>query len=129
VLDALARAQIVLSEQAHFREMPNGHAPNRCPELRDLVAREPVDDARPFAPGTNEPRMCEHLQVLRGVRDRLGDLARDLVDRALALGEQVDDLRPTAAAERLSHRRQSVEESRLRFAASHADQLIKRSLE
>jgi hypothetical protein len=43
------------------------------------------------------------MQVLRGVRGALRDFVRDLVDRALALREQIDDLRPAAAAERLRH--------------------------
>jgi hypothetical protein len=57
--------------------------------------------------------------VLRGVGDALRDLARELFDRTLALREDVDDLRPAAAAERLRHRRERVEQRRLRRSMRH----------
>src|SRR6187549_509772 len=66
------------------------------------------------------------MQVLRRVRDALRDLVRDLVNRALALREQIYDLGPPAAAERLCHRRQRVEQCHLRCATCH---ILKLSLE
>src|SRR6266545_6022826 len=38
-----------------------------------------------------------------GVRHRLVDLRRDLLDRALTLSQQVDDLGPPPAGQRLCH--------------------------
>ena len=43
----------------------------------------------------------------------------DLVDRPLPLRQHVDDLRPPAAAERLGHRCQRVEQRRLRPTIRH----------
>src|SRR6266496_6693200 len=86
----------------------------------------PVEDPRPLPARANETRPSENVQVLGGVRDALRDLVRDLLDRALALREQIDDLRPAAAAERLRHRRERVEQRHLRCATCH---ILKLSLE
>src|SRR5437764_9293592 len=64
--------------------------------------------------------------MLRGVRDALVDLARDLLDRALPLREQIDDLRPPSASQRLRNRRQRVEQGRFRRTTRH---ILKVSLE
>jgi hypothetical protein len=48
-----------------------------------------------------EARSREEAQVVRGVGDALADLAGDVLDRALALGEDVDDLGPVSIAHRL----------------------------
>jgi hypothetical protein len=63
------------------------------------------------------------MQVLRGIRGALRDLVRDLLDRALALREQIDDLCPAAAAERLGHGRERVEQGHLRCATCHIRKL------
>ena len=39
----------------------------------------------------DEPGAREDLEVMRGVGDALADLLRKLLDRALSLGEHVDD--------------------------------------
>jgi hypothetical protein len=62
----------------------------------------------------------QDLQVLARVRDRLPDLAGEVVHAALTLGEHVDQLGPAAAAQRLAHRRQRVVERVLRLPAAHA---------
>src|SRR5262249_30635475 len=58
-------------------------------------------------------------QVLGGIRIGLRDLVGDLLDRTLALREDVDDLHAPAAAERLRHRRKRVEERPLRWTTRH----------
>jgi hypothetical protein len=56
---------------------------------------------------------------VRGVRRRLTDLSRDLVDRAVALGEEVDDLGPASARQRLGDLGEALEQRVLRGAVSH----------
>src|SRR5207247_1778800 len=89
---------------------------DRRPEIAHPLARQPIEDPRPLPARANETRPSENMQVLRRVRDALRDLGRDLLDRALALREQIDDLRPAAAAERLRHGRERVEPGYLRCA-------------
>jgi hypothetical protein len=66
------------------------------------------------------------MQVLRRVCDALRDFVRDLLDRSLALSEQIDDLRPAAAAHRLRHRCERIEQGHFRCAICH---ILKLSLE
>ena len=56
---------------------------------------------------------------MRGVGDGLIDLARELVDRAFALREHVDDLGPPAAPERLGDLGERIEENVLGFTIAH----------
>jgi hypothetical protein len=57
--------------------------------------------------------------MMRGVRKRLPDLGRDLVDRPLALGQHVDDLGPAAISERLGHRSERVEQRVFSVSLAH----------
>ena len=59
-----------------------------------------------------------------GVGDALVELARDLLDRALALGEQVDDLGPPPGGERLGDLGEPLEEGVLRGSVTHAGQSV-----
>ena len=56
---------------------------------------------------------------MRGVGDALIDLVRELVDGAFALREHVDDLRPSAARERLGDLGEGVEEAVLGCTVAH----------
>ena len=64
--------------------------------------------------------------MLRGVCDALGDLARELVHRALSLREHIHDLCAPAVTECLRYRRQGVEQRRLCRSIHH---ICKLSLE
>jgi hypothetical protein len=66
-----------------------------------------------------ETRMRQQTQMLRRVRDTLRNLGCDLLDGALALGQQIDYLRPPAAAERLRHRRERIEKRHLCLRVRH----------
>jgi len=57
--------------------------------------------------------------VVRGVRKRLADLARDLIHRPLALGEHVHDLGAPSVAERLGDGGERVEERVLGLTITH----------
>src|SRR5581483_10755320 len=118
-LHPVALAQVLIGEHRHLGHVADGDVTHRRPELGDAVAREPVIDPRALAPRAHQARPRKHLQMLRRVRIALADLTGDLLHRALALREQVDDLSPPPAPERLRHRRLRVEEGRLRRSACH----------
>ena len=63
---------------------------------------------------------------MRRVGDALADLLAELLDRALSLGEHVDDLGAAPVPERLRDGGERVEESRLRSLSLH---ILKLSLE
>ena len=54
-------------------------------------------DAGAVAAGGHQTGPRQRPQVVGGVGDALVDLAGDLLDRSLALGEQIDDLGPPSA--------------------------------
>ena len=82
-------------------------------QLADPIAREPVVDPRALPTRAHQAGAQEQLQVVGGVGEALLDLGRDLLDRALPLGEHVDDLGPPPAAKRLGYRRERIEEGGL----------------
>ena len=126
MLDPVPLTQVLVRQLVHLCDVSDGDIADRRPEIAHPLARQPIEDPRPLPARANETRTSEHAQVLRRVRDALRDLVRDLLDRALALREQIDDLRPAAAAERLRHRRERVEQGHLRCATRH---IFKLSLE
>jgi hypothetical protein len=97
-------------EHVHFGEVMLGDLAHRRPKVDNPLAREPVEDPGPLATGSDEAYSPELLQVMRGIGDALLDLARQLVDRALALREHVDDLGAAAVTNRLGNRGECVEE-------------------
>jgi hypothetical protein len=67
------------------------------------------------------PGGVQRLQVLGGVRDRLVACARELLDSPRCLGEQVHELEPHGAGERLAHRRDRLEQGVLGMSLCHLD--------
>ncbi len=61
----------------------------------------------------------QRVEVVRGVGDTLIDLVREVVDGSFALREHVDDLRPSAASERLGDLGEGVKEAVLGCAVAH----------
>ena len=55
---------------------------------------------QPLLPPDDQARLAELLQVLRGVGDRDPGEGGELVDAALALGEELEELEPGRAGER-----------------------------
>ncbi len=90
--------------------MGAGNHPHAGPQLSHLVAGEAVVDAVPRATLGDQPGMGQRPEVGRGVGDALADLARHLLDRAFPLVEEVHDLGPAAARERLAHLGKGIEE-------------------
>jgi hypothetical protein len=62
--------------------------------------------------------------VVRAARRTLSDLHCDLLYRAFALREQVDDLGTPAASERRGNRRERVEQCALGFSIIHTFKLM-----
>ena len=91
--------------------MARGDVAQCRPELGDALARQPVVDVVAVPTGGDEPGAGEHLQVVGRVGGGLADLACQHLDRALALGEHVDQLGSTPVAERLGDVGEPVEES------------------
>ena len=89
------------------------------PQLADPVARQRVVDAGPVAAGGEQARPGQGPEVVGGVGDALVDLAGDLLDRALALGEDIDDLGSPAAGQRLGHLGEAFEQRVLRGPVTH----------
>src|SRR5437660_12506620 len=123
MLDSIPLTQVLVRQLIHLCDVPDRDIADRRPEIAHPLARQPIEDPRPLPARANETRPSEYMQVLRGIRDALRDLVRDLLDRTLTLREQIDDLRPAAAAERLRDRRQRVEQRHLRCAACHMHKL------
>src|SRR5262249_51353873 len=126
LLDSLPLAQVLTGQAADLGNVAHGDVADRRPELADTVARQPVEDTRSLAARAHQARTRQQTQMLRCVRDALRNLSGDLLDRALALRQQVDYLRSSTATERLCHRRERIEERDLRFRSCH---IFKLSLE
>ena len=82
----------------------------RQPQPQRLVARERVAHARALARARHHAGGAQCLQVLRGVRVRLPARARELLDAARRLRQQVEQLEPHRAGERLAHQRDRLEQ-------------------
>ena len=78
-----------------------GDDPDRLRQLEDRGIREPVVDEEALLAALDQAPLAEPLEVLRGVRHRDPGLARQRVDGALTLGEQLEDLQAVRAGERL----------------------------
>src|ERR671931_343880 len=78
----------------------NGHVPHGTPQLRHARIRQAIHDPRPLPSRAHQSGSCEKPEVMRGVLEALADFAGDLVNRALALGQDVDDLGPAPVSER-----------------------------
>ena len=89
------------------------------PQPQDVGAGERVVHARAVALAGYDTGGVQRLQVLRRVRGRLAARARQLIDAARALGEQVDQLEPAWARERLAHAGDRLEKRVLGLARTH----------
>ena len=67
--------------------------------------------------------------MVRRVRDGLTDLAREVLDRPLALREHIDDLGPVAVAQRLRDGREGSEERVLRRPLAHLTPFVETDIQ
>jgi hypothetical protein len=98
--------------------VPGGDITNGSPQLADALACESVVDPSPVSTRVGQATLGKQPQMVRGRRDALASLARDLLYRPLALREQVDDLRPPSAGQRCRYGRERIEEGGLRREVS-----------
>ena len=103
-------AEVAARGALDLRQLRDRGVAQRQPQRQHLVAGERVAHARALARARDDARGVQRLEVLRGVRGRLAARARELVDRARRLGEQVEQLEPPGAGERLAHQRDRLEQ-------------------
>ena len=118
-LDAVAVTQVGRRQLLEAGDMGLGHVAYRGPELGHPVARQRVVDAGPVPAGGQQTRPGQGAEVVGGVGDALVDLAGDLLHRALALGEDIDDLGSPTAGQRLGHLGEALEQRVLGGAVTH----------
>ena len=70
-------------------------------QLCDVPARDRVDDVQAVALSGDELGALESLEVVRGVRYRLTDLAGEHLHRPRRLGQQLQELETSGARQRL----------------------------
>src|SRR5207248_11769594 len=85
-------AEIVAGKDGDLRDVAGGDVAHGAPELGDKIAREPGKDMGPLAPRAPEAGAREQSQVVRRRGDALTDFRRHVLDGALPLGEDIDDL-------------------------------------
>src|SRR5438132_8944622 len=119
LFDAVRRAEVGASELVEVGDVSGGDVAHRSPQLGDALAGEAVEDAGAVAPGGEYAGPCQGPEMVRGIRNALADLIREVVHRPLPLSEHVDDLGAVSVAERLRHRSQPLEERVLRRPVCH----------
>ncbi len=92
--EVVARLEVVVFELRDLGEPGRGDVAECAEECGDVGAGEPVEDPGPRTPGVDDPGATEGLQVRGRGGDPEAGRARDGVDAALALREQVEDLDP-----------------------------------
>ena len=103
-------AEVVVGGALDLRQPRGRGVAQGQPEAQRLLAGERVADARAFALARDHAGRVQRLQVLGGVRRRLAARARQLLDGARRLREQVEQLEPARAGERLAHQRDRLEQ-------------------
>ena len=110
--------EVGVGEDVDVGDMGDGDITQRSPQLGDAFADQSVEDPLAVATGPQQPDRGKTTEMVGGVGHALADLSGDLLDRLLALGEQVDDLGPPTVAQRPGHRREGVEKLVLGLAAT-----------
>jgi hypothetical protein len=101
-----------------------GDVAHSSPELADTITSKPVEDPIALAARAQQSGTGQQPQMLGRVRGALPNLRRDLVDGALPLRENVDNLCPTTTPQRRRDRRERVEQRALRRLITHKFNLI-----
>jgi hypothetical protein len=118
-------AQVGLAGGADVRQPVVGDGAQQGEQRGHVVTGEPVEDLRAFAAGGDEVGLLEGLQVCGGGGQPQFRRLRECIDRALALGEQVEQLQPLAAGQCLAHASELVEQGVLGIpVAAHSSPII-----
>ena len=116
---AVPRAQVRAGQTLDPGHVVGRHVAKRRPQLAHSLGGERVEDTGAVAPRGNQPGAGDGPQVVGGVGDALVDLGGDVVDRALALGQEVDQLGPASAGHGLADLSEAVVESVLGRPVTH----------
>lgn len=81
--------------QARLTQITDG-----LPEAENALVGKAVVNAGTVPPGFDETSLPKHLEVLRGVGDAKRNLASDILDTPLTLGEEIDDFEAVRAGDR-----------------------------
>ncbi len=125
-LDLVALPEVLVGEDGDLGDVSRGDITNGSPQLANTLACESVVDPSPVSTRVGEAALGKQSQMVRGRSHALTRFGRDLLDRPLALREQVDDLGATPARERGGNRRKCIEERSLRI---HCGNIFKLSFE
>ena len=112
-LEAVLLDEIEPDDSLHLRDVGLADAAERREQAHDRVARQAVIDVQPLLPPDDQARLAELLEVLRGVGDRDPGEGGELVDAALALGEELEELQPGRARERRADAGERLEDGAL----------------
>src|SRR5919198_6302982 len=122
-------AEVLARRSVDLGQAGSGRLAQRQPQPQRLVAGQRIAHARPRALACDQAGGVQGLQVLGGVRGRLIAGVRELLHGARRLGQQVEQLQPHRAGERLAHHRDRLEEGGLRSAVPRHGLLFNRSLD
>jgi DNA-binding PucR family transcriptional regulator len=84
--------EVVTAHAIDLRQPAAGQRAQLEHKRADAGIGEPVGDEQASLLGFDQTRAAQDLQVVRGVRHALRDLASDRLDRPWALGEQIENL-------------------------------------
>ena len=119
-LQTIAVTEVGLGESLDPRHVLGRDIAQCRPERLDSSAGQCVVDASAVTTGAQQSCTGHGPEVMRRVRHALADLVGDLVHGTFALGEQVNDLCPPSAGQRLCYFREPVEQRVLGRSVTHA---------
>ena len=101
-LQTLAIAQIELDQTVDLGQPGLAYIAERLPEAKDPFISEAVVGVLPITPHLHELGATQRLQMLGCIRDRHRGLAGEILDIALSLSEQIEQLKPVGTRHRLA---------------------------
>jgi len=117
--ELVAGLEVVAHDLVDLGEPGPSERAERAEEPADLVAREPVVNARALLAGLHEAAPAEHLELGGGVGHPHAGGRRQRVDASFPLREQVEQLDATGMCERLAQPGELLVEHPLRLTAGH----------
>src|SRR5579859_5376791 len=97
-----AAAQVGVPGRAHLGEQRRGGIADPREQPGYVVAGQRVEDAGALLARGDQPRLVKYLQVGRAAAQAQASLAGEILHAALALREQVHQLQPLRAGQRLA---------------------------
>jgi hypothetical protein len=123
-LKTVPGAEVSVGQFADLRTVLGSHAAQVAPQVEHLRIPELVVDASTVPPAADQTYLTEQLQVLTGVRNGEPGLRCQALDRALAVGEDVDDLEAPPVRQRLRQPGELIKQRRFGCPAVPLDRLL-----